>query len=180
MIYLTSDLHLGHFNIIKYCKRPFATCSEMDNAIIENINEVVGENDVLYCLGDFAIRKESVSQYRKRINCKNVHLILGNHDHANYCWSNFTSVNTYQEIRRDGKIIIMCHYPFAAWNKKRYGSFCLHGHCHGTYVPGLPKETSNGLCLDVGVDVHSFSPISLMEVIDIMNEKEELISGVTV
>ncbi len=33
MIYFTSDLHLGHANIIKYCSRLFEDVSKMDDAL---------------------------------------------------------------------------------------------------------------------------------------------------
>lgn len=29
--FLTSDLHLGHKNIIRYCSRPFSSLKEMDD-----------------------------------------------------------------------------------------------------------------------------------------------------
>jgi len=34
-VWFTADFHLGHFNIIRYCHRPFASVEEMDNAICE-------------------------------------------------------------------------------------------------------------------------------------------------
>ena len=43
--WFTSDLHFGHKNIIKYCRRPWATTAEMDAALIENWNAVVGKDD---------------------------------------------------------------------------------------------------------------------------------------
>ena len=53
MLFFTSDLHLGHANIIRYCDRPFANVGEMDAELIRRWNETVGEEDVVYFLGDF-------------------------------------------------------------------------------------------------------------------------------
>ena len=33
MVYFTSDLHLGHENVIKLCNRPFDSIEEMDAAL---------------------------------------------------------------------------------------------------------------------------------------------------
>jgi len=57
--------------------------------------------------------------------------------------------------------IVMCHYPFAHWDREHYGSIHLHGHSHG-------KHVASGKILDVGVDCHNFYPISLEEVAEIM------------
>jgi hypothetical protein len=51
--WFTSDFHLGHFNIIRYCNRPFADTQEMNEVIVERMNASVKPNDVLYFLGDF-------------------------------------------------------------------------------------------------------------------------------
>ncbi|MDP3564128.1 MAG: 2'-5' RNA ligase family protein, partial [Methanoregula sp.] len=42
-IFLISDLHLGHANIIRYCSRPFlfADVTEMDRVLIANWNQVI-------------------------------------------------------------------------------------------------------------------------------------------
>lgn len=79
-IWFTSDLHFGHRNIIKFCNRPWETVEEMDKALIENWNSVVGKNDIVFDLGDFAFApnwrwKEIISQ----LNGKH-YLILGNHE----------------------------------------------------------------------------------------------------
>ena len=51
-IYFTSDLHLGHKNIIRLSKRPFISVEEMDEEIIRRFNSLVTENDTVYDLGD--------------------------------------------------------------------------------------------------------------------------------
>jgi calcineurin-like phosphoesterase family protein len=80
MIYFTADLHLGHKNIIKYCERPFNDVHEMNKSILDNINNIVNFDDELYILGDFCFRGKNPIEYRSRINCQKVHIILGNHD----------------------------------------------------------------------------------------------------
>ncbi|MCL1797673.1 MAG: hypothetical protein FWG24_05105 [Eggerthellaceae bacterium] len=38
MHYFTSDLHIGHNNVIRFSDRPFSDVLEMNNALISNIN----------------------------------------------------------------------------------------------------------------------------------------------
>lgn len=89
-LFFTSDTHYHHTNICygvskwaneRSC-RMFNSLEEMDSKIVENINNTVGENDVLIHLGDWSFGgKEQIWEFRKQIKCNNIHLILGNHDH---------------------------------------------------------------------------------------------------
>jgi calcineurin-like phosphoesterase family protein len=94
-IFFCSDPHYGHVGIVrgtsswegKKGTRDFKTVEEHDNTLVNNINKTVGENDILFCLGDWSFgnykSSENVSnirKFREKINCKNIHLILGNHD----------------------------------------------------------------------------------------------------
>lgn len=90
-IYFTSDSHWGHKNIVlgvsewddkeKSCRK-FMTLEEMNELIVKNINDVVKEDDTLYHLGDWSFGGiENIWEFRKRIKCKNIYLIPGNHDH---------------------------------------------------------------------------------------------------
>ena len=80
MNYFTSDLHLGHRNIIRLCNRPFATIEEMDETLIRNWNAKVTNGDTVYILGDLLFRNEKpAEEYLKQLKGKK-HLIIGNHD----------------------------------------------------------------------------------------------------
>ena len=88
-IFLIGDLHLGHRNIIKYCNRPFKDVEDMTEQLVKNWNSVVGANDIVYIVGDFALcGKQKIIEITKRLNGRK-RLILGNHDGA--------SINTYRE-----------------------------------------------------------------------------------
>ena len=62
MVYFTGDEHYGHRNVIKYCNRPFQDVDEMDREIIKRHNEVVGDDDTVYHLGDFTINKKKIDE----------------------------------------------------------------------------------------------------------------------
>lgn len=92
-VYFTSDSHFGHGNIIKYCKRPFLSDYEkslfdqgkdfkvgresvewMDQTLIDNINAVVGSDDILWHLGDFSFAPYAVAKrYRDAIKCQTMY-----------------------------------------------------------------------------------------------------------
>ena len=55
-VWFTSDLHLGHENIIEHQGRPFRDAEHMAQALIANINSVVLQRDTLYILGDFTMK----------------------------------------------------------------------------------------------------------------------------
>ena len=57
MIFVTSDNHFGHENIIKHCRRPFANAEAMDECMIDRWNSTVGPDDDVFHLGDIAHRK---------------------------------------------------------------------------------------------------------------------------
>ena len=75
MIYYTADLHLGFARILKACTRPFASVEEMDEVLIRNWNETVGNQDTVYILYFLVgIRQKGLGWDRtyRRILLKNV------------------------------------------------------------------------------------------------------------
>lgn len=175
MIFFSSDLHIGHENIIKYCNRPYKNVAEMNEAIVSNWNKKVSNSDLVYMLGDICMGNLNDSIYQlSRMNGKMI-LIRGNHDkqackRADFM-KQFHSTHDYLELKDGGDTFIMSHFPFAIWNKSHRGSMALCGHSHGSYLPSHPKTKDAGKILDVGMDCHNCQPISIDEVRAIMATK---------
>ncbi len=180
MTWFTSDTHLGHSNIIKHCNRDifmnddeeramngdvkglrisYDTTMRMDQYIIDRINEKVGVNDILWHLGDFCMPKYvSAQEYREKINCKNVNLVLGNHDKRSDTFCRlFSSTSDLKEVRIGNKDIVLCHYPMLSWNRSCHGSWHLFGHVHDRVL----EKTRDLNSMNVGVDQHDFCPINI-------------------
>lgn len=167
-IFVVSDSHFSHLNICgptlsKWSSgyRNFTSLDEMNSKIINNINSVVREDDILWHLGDFAMGNRSlVPDLRKRIICKNIHILWGNHDgQIRKQFSHlFASTGNYFELRINNVLVTMMHFPIASWNESGRGAINLHGHSHGRYKPvGRQK--------DVGVDCNNFIPLNLEDLV---------------
>jgi calcineurin-like phosphoesterase family protein len=196
-IWITSDTHFGHAGIVRGTThwrimdadgnkivpldavRDFDTVEEMNEMMISNINDCVGEHDTLFHMGDWSFGGfENISEFRYRINCKNIHFIIGNHDH--HIESNkdnirrfFASVNSYNEVNvahKSGNLkLVLCHYPIVSWNNMRKNSYMIHGHQH---LKG-DQRFGNGKRMDVGMCGHpEFRPYNLDEIVEILRNSE--------
>ena len=173
-IWFTSDHHFGHANIIRFSGRPYADVEEMNATLIENWNAVVGQNDLVYHLGDiFLTTPVLAQQIRRRLHGK-IHLIRGNHDKtAEGMTGAFEWIKDLYELKiadddaPNGKQrIILCHYAMRVWNKSHHGAWHLYGHSHGS----LPDDP-HSLSFDAGVDCHFYMPIGYERVKRIMAGK---------
>ena len=135
-VWITSDTHFHHRNIIKYesLHRPFATIDEHDEELIRRWNSVVYPKDVVFHLGDFAFAgKTRIKEYVSRLNGR-IHLLLGNHDRdVSNLVEEATSLGfdgaTDGFIILDGKFILS-HEPIVT-NLIPDGYVNLYGHVHG-------------------------------------------------
>lgn len=188
--FFTADLHLGHTNIIEYCNRPFATIEEMDHALIQNWNNVVGIDDTVYMQGDLTLGANAHS-YMKQLNGRikvispdwhhdkqwlaKRNSIVGTGDNCKYLWDILERPPVYYGAEHATEIekvwLHLSHYPLAEWDRKHYGALHLHGHSHAklelTNTPWLTYR------LDIGVDsareyLGEYRPFSFEEVIRIM------------
>ena len=201
-IWLSSDSHYNHANIVQGVSqwddksgcRDFETIDQMNQFLVNGINDHIGVDDTLIHLGDWSFGGiENIWRFIEQINCKNIHLIFGNHDiHIEKNkWVSyhhtlgslglqglFKSTQHYLELTIDKQLIVLSHYPFSSWNRMFHGSWMLHGHSHGT----LFQEELNthwyktSKIMDVGVDVaysmfDEYRPFSFLEIKDIMSTR---------
>jgi len=156
MLYVTSDSHFGHKNIIQYCHRPFKTVNEMNEHMISMWNSVVSENDVVLHLGDFALTsRQHLRSIRDQLK-GDIILIPGNHDHPSRLqnFNIFVLDSLYSEgVNIIKENMIFSHRPLL----NVPGSMVnVHGHIH--------DKPSYGKYLNVCVDVTNYTPLTFEEV----------------
>lgn len=173
MIYYTSDSHIGHYNIIRLCNRPYVTAEEMNADIIKKWNAKVKPNDDVYILGDMFFKYTDIQQVKDILNALNgkKHLIKGNHDKflKQLRWQDyFEEVVYYKEISDNGRMVCMFHYPIEEWNGYYHNSYMLYGHVHNNECD--IKQHSRKF--NVGVDVNDFEPKTLDELVNLHSLEE--------
>src|SRR5947209_5686827 len=79
--FFTSDTHFGHGGALGLYRRPFSSVAAMNEGMVERWNETIGPDDVVWHLGDFAIRQkpEMVAEILARLRGRK-HLVTGNND----------------------------------------------------------------------------------------------------
>jgi len=167
-IFFISDTHFDHARIIELCHRPFDNVEQMNAAMVENWNSVVGSGDIVYHGGDFAFSRNRgrVTELLRRLNGTK-HLIQGNHDHEVVRKAKgWNSVQLRRNIKVLPAQIVIDHYPIEIWDKRHYGSIHLFGHIH---EKTCEKETE--LRHNISVDFNEFIPVSLEQIVSIMEAR---------
>lgn len=170
-LFLTSDEHYFHDNIVKLNNRPF-TIEEMNSKLVEKFNSKVGENDTTYHLGDFTLGKAGPAiGILEQLNGMHF-FIRGNHDKwlpEGFTHPKILGIKDLHEIKREEHRMVLCHFPMLSWHHSYRGTFMLHGHCHAK----INKQNEGVRRLDVGVDsaykiLGDFVPFSFEEVRDLL------------
>lgn len=151
--YFTSDYHLDHTNIIKYCDRPFDNVKEMNQTIIENHNKIVKPEDTVFFLGDFSFGNRD--KFLDKFNGKFI-FVKGNHDKK--------PVIDSLQINYGGIDINLTHWP---QNANEDYKLNLVGHVHEKWKV---RELGNTTLINVGVDQWKFEPIDIGDIHRTINE----------
>ncbi len=167
MIYLLSDNHFWHTNIIAYENRPFKNVEDMNAYMIKQWNSVVNRDDIVYYLGDFAFSgKTATMEILSQLNGRKI-LIKGNHDRrkSDTWWK---SVG-FSDVINGGVILdnfyLLSHQPLYMNESMPYVN--IHGHIHS-------KKMEGNQYFNVSVEHWDYVPVSFEMIKAIyQNDSEE-------
>lgn len=149
-IWVWSDIHFGHKNIIKFTEphRPYGSWEEMNSAMIANYHAVVKPDDIVIFGGDIGFMS---------VNAINAILhdlpgykiqIVGNHDmdrKGELMKLHFDERHLCMpiDVKGDGidSQLLVSHYPIDTVPR---GLFNLHGHIH----QNLAREWNINMCVE--------------------------------
>lgn len=190
--FLTSDTHFGHDAVLHFESRPFDSVEQMDHALIDNWNGVVGPDDEVWVLGDYALGdRERGLGYLSILNGTK-YLVLGNHDRPSvamgygykhqrhYFEAGFEAVVDFARIslppltkRGPGLKVMLSHYPYsgehgnmdnrhAQLRLRDLGQPLVHGHVHGKWTIRTSREGTP--MVNVGVERWNYTPVPALTV----------------
>lgn len=165
-IFVISDTHFGHQNIIKYCKRPFNEAKEMDWYMIDKWNSVVRPQDKVYHLGDvyMGAKREHISWVLSQLN-GHKRLVLGNHDNGKdqILQKYFDKIDVWRMFPEFG--LLLTHVPVHESSLYRGSTgneenpkklLNIHGHIHNNPSPSIDHRC-------VCVEQINYTPINIEE-----------------
>lgn len=168
-IFLIADTHFGDENIRLYEERPFPDTDTMDREIIRRWNSVVGDNDLVYHLGDFCSGgqercRELLSQLKGRKR-----LLIGNHDAylTTQQWRDLGFEECYDLPVILEKFFILSHTPLYVCRSMPYAN--LYGHVHNN--PTYRSVSSRSAC--VSVERINYTPVLLETIRNKLLEEEK-------
>lgn len=160
-VFVLSDLHFDHANIIKYTRRPFSSTQEMNYTMVENWNSRVKDTDRVYYLGDmtFGRDRNSIDYWLSRLN-GNIRFIRGNHD-----TDSITKAEVIKDrfpIRYKGFEFLLMHEPYrpAYWD-----GWIIHGDKHNNNPVTYPHINKRNKTINICAEHTKYAPMSLDEII---------------
>lgn len=156
-IFLSSDWHFNHKNILAYDNRPFKSLKEMEDYIVNEVNNLPLTAKLFFLWDLHLWNNDDCARILSRIHCP-MYRILGNHDSK-------SSVNKlahfFITVSRDcwiNESLYLNHYPPQIIEKWKY---YIHGHTHH------PKRKNN--ITDISYNGHSPLIYQLTALYDITN-----------
>ena len=160
-IFVISDTHFDHTNIIRYCKRPFRNTREMNTSLVKNWNRTVDKSDKVYFLGDMTFGKgrRSIDYWLSKLN-GDIFFICGNHD---------TDIITRAKVITDqfpikykGHEFLLMHDPYRPSN---WNGWIIHGDKHNNSPVEYPHVHKKNMTVNISAEFTEYTPISLDSII---------------
>lgn len=163
-IWLISDTHFGHDNIIRYCNRPFENSYYMNQCIRDNWNQTIKPQDIVYHLGDVYMGKnwtggETIEQFLKSLH-GHKRLLLGNHDDGKdqTLQKVFEKINIWRMFPEFK--LMLTHVPIHAGSFRHKCELNIHGHTHDNDVL-LENMHPDKRYVNICVEKTNYFPISI-------------------
>ena len=177
-IWLYSDPHFGHCNIIKYCNRPFVNVDKMNETLLNNYKKVIDDKSLVYFLGDISFGRQASKEqtpkwWVEQLPGNIVTYIKGSHDHGirptmKSFPKNVQKVSLEDFIQVEGIIFYLTHEPrylhrdlveeITSWN--------IHGHVHDN----RPMWNVSNKSINVSVEATNYTPVLLYHIVSIIKE----------
>ncbi len=163
-IYFFSDAHFDHKNIIKYCNRPFNSTREMNQALVRNWQDSVGNNDTVFFLGDMSYGRDRnpIDYWLSKLTGK-ISYIRGNHDTDIINRANV--INSHYAIKyRDYQFLLM-HDPH---RPNGYDGWIIHGDKHNNNLKDYPLINQKNKTVNVCAELVEHTPLNLDKIITLI------------
>ena len=169
-VFLISDTHFCHQNLIHYVGRPFKNKNEMNETMFNKWNETVTNDDYVIFCGDFVVgasdKRKVCNLLYKKLNGKKI-MIYGNHDIREGLEYDFYDAVIMEMF---GKKIICHHFPIDP--SLANCDVAIVGHTHSNDNPTKTKYKLKNQ-LNVSCELLDYVPILLTEqLIDSSNWKD--------
>lgn len=155
-IWVWSDQHFFHNNIIRYSKRPFSDTNHMNRTMLDNYKATVGKDDVCIWVGDVTFGNTHVTNEMLGSLPGYRILVFGNHDADKGGKLRDLFFDETHAVYQIGNLIFS-HYPWTAEVPSGYWN--VHGHTH-------TENTGNIHHINVSVEQVNFTPTSLAKLIE--------------
>jgi len=168
-IWIWSDHHFFHKNVITHCSRPFLDNDKMHDYFHEVYKETVKSGDICIWAGDITFsgtavfNNEIMPQFSLTYNIQ----CQGNHDFnkKNIRPLDMDERHLILQFKFEGVDIVVSHYPFDFVHEHVLN---FHGHTH-------QYDTDLDYQVNISVDAIGFKPVSLRSLI---NKNKHLVNVV--
>jgi len=181
-VFMTSDHHFGHKNILKYCNRAFETIVQMNEFYINQWNKITDAKSIIFHHGDFTLCADA-EKYFNRLNGQIY--VIGLHWHHDKRWLKHECRSATGQVvkilapiailqlpikteKGYARVITMSHYPLQEWEASFYAQWHTFGHTH--CAPGTKFKPGS---INVGVDYWD-GIVPLNKIVNLLQTKSEV------
>ena len=166
MLYFIADTHFSDPNILMISRQQFKTENEMNYTIVNNWNNVVTDNDIVYHLGDIGDY-----DFLKKLN-GDIRIVLGNHDNYDEIKAKYPDMKIYDKPILE-KYYFLSHEPIG-FIPGDCPFLNIHGHLHNfNYSMGYAKGWYEGnRYFNVSCEQINYTPISEVEIMQKLGYKK--------